>query len=462
MRIEKLSLQQIAVFEDNVIEFPPCPEKDKAEIHIFTGQNGSGKSTILYALASAFKHFGDYMKKPNAAFYMFSHEDDYTFTGYINTITDIRSLLSKRFKKEGSNLNIQLDKLGIQIIQNQNGGLHKKIEDKQKFFGEGYGQFEAITERKESVSNKIEFKFAAFSYSSYRLVKSESITFISQDKINPAYTALDFFKEENTEYSLNQWIANNISKRDIAFQQKNETAARRYQQNLQQIETVISEIIGYKITFSLQLEPLNLVIKTQDAELDFDVLPDGLRSLISWIGDLLMRMDLLKWENDLPISERKFFLFLDEIEVHLHPAWQRKVLPIVQKLFKNAQIFISTHSPFVVNSINGAWIHEIELENGKAKINAPVLSNAGYSYSHVLSEFFDIEKNFGEIVENDLAIFYTKRHEILASPNGISAHLKKDFLKIAQKLSEQSTALNTIIQMEIRQINRLKATDFVI
>ena len=50
MRIEKLSLQQIAVFEDSLIEFPPCPEKDKAEIHIFTGPNGSGKSTILQSL----------------------------------------------------------------------------------------------------------------------------------------------------------------------------------------------------------------------------------------------------------------------------------------------------------------------------------------------------------------------------------------------------------------------------
>ncbi|MBK7937436.1 MAG: ATP-binding protein [Lewinellaceae bacterium] len=52
-----------------------------------------------------------------------------------------------------------------------------------------------------------------------------------------------------------------------------------------------------------------------------------------------------KWENDTPVFERNFILFLDEIEVHLHPAWQRKILPAVQKLFPNAQIFISTHSP---------------------------------------------------------------------------------------------------------------------
>ncbi len=82
-----------------------------------------------------------------------------------------------------------------------------------------------------------------------------------------------------------------------------------------------------------------------------------------------MRIDSLKWEDDSPIFEKNLILFLDEIEVHLHPAWQRKVLPVVQKLFKNSQIFVSTHSPFVVNSVDDAWVYKLKLEeNGKAKV----------------------------------------------------------------------------------------------
>ena len=68
-----------------------------------------------------------------------------------------------------------------------------------------------------------------------------------------------------------------------------------------------------------------------------------------------------------PIIEKNLILFLDEIEVHLHPAWQRKVLPVVQKLFKNSQIFISTHSPFVVNSVDDAWVYKLEVEEWKGK-----------------------------------------------------------------------------------------------
>lgn len=54
MRITNLSLKNIGVFKDKKIEFQPCPQKNKAEIHIFTN-NGSGKSTILKGVAAAFE-----------------------------------------------------------------------------------------------------------------------------------------------------------------------------------------------------------------------------------------------------------------------------------------------------------------------------------------------------------------------------------------------------------------------
>ncbi len=54
MKIRKLQLKNIGVFDDETIKFQPCRAKDKAEIHIFTGQNGSGKTTILTTLAGVF------------------------------------------------------------------------------------------------------------------------------------------------------------------------------------------------------------------------------------------------------------------------------------------------------------------------------------------------------------------------------------------------------------------------
>jgi DNA repair exonuclease SbcCD ATPase subunit len=52
MKIRKLQLKNIGVFDNETIKFQPCPAKVKAEIHIFTGQNGSGKSTLLILKSS--------------------------------------------------------------------------------------------------------------------------------------------------------------------------------------------------------------------------------------------------------------------------------------------------------------------------------------------------------------------------------------------------------------------------
>jgi len=54
MRISQIKLKQIGAYEDLSIDFKINKDPQKAEIHIFSGVNGSGKSTILYALAAGF------------------------------------------------------------------------------------------------------------------------------------------------------------------------------------------------------------------------------------------------------------------------------------------------------------------------------------------------------------------------------------------------------------------------
>jgi hypothetical protein len=48
------------------------------------------------------------------------------------------------------------------------------------------------------------------------------------------------------------------------------------------------------------------------------------------VTDLVMRLEQLPWKNDLPVHERSFLLLLDEIDIHLHPGWQRQIIPCVE------------------------------------------------------------------------------------------------------------------------------------
>lgn len=62
-------------------------------------------------------------------------------------------------------------------------------------------------------------------------------------------------------------------------------------------------------------------------------------------------------------------VLIDEIELHLHIAWQKKVLPFLVRAFPNLQFIVATHSPFVVSSIESAVIYDLEKYHGRKFIS---------------------------------------------------------------------------------------------
>ncbi len=427
MKIRKLQLKNIGVFDDETIEFQPCSAKDKAEIHIFTGQNGSGKSTILMALANTF----DGRPNPN------------------NLIFELK----KRIKKIGGAVLVE--------IKFDNESLYRFTNDELLTASTNNNLLSIYQRQVYSYNETDRLSFAAFVFSGNRQIKGDNIQALNEPTtFNPLYQSLDFVKDYNQENQLtiNQLIANNISKSAIE-KGRNEEKSKKFANVIKSIEQAISEITGWKVEFDLETEPTNLITKVNGKELDFDVLPDGLRSLISWIADLLGRVDLLKWQDDMPIFEKNLILLLDEIEVHLHPAWQRRVLPVVQKLFKNSQIFVSTHSPFVVNSVDDAWVYKLELENGKATASEPIKSENSYSISQVLRDIFDIDEKFGKEVQDKLDNFEMLRDKIIG--NGANVKDEKELLKLAKSLAnEPSDELKQIVLDELRQLSKIKGKDY--
>lgn len=449
MKIRKLQLKNIGVFDDEEIEFKECPAKDKAEIHILTGENGTGKTTILYSLASIFnKYF----------FRDFEPSDDYP-TGFVWR-NDINSF-SKRFRNIGENPPYPSSLLVVNYSHLQNNdGLETVVfaVDESKNITPYDINGDLSTYRTFINNYKGErINFAAFAYSGYRRIKDEPIEIGKEIEGNPLAQTLDFVKDENTKFTVNQWLGQNLLNSSLAQTKKKLDEAEQFHKKVQALEKVINDIIQKEtkeneIRFEMQ-SATKLVLIKNEQELDFDVLPDGLKSLISWIGDLLMRLDSLKWENDTPIFDREIILFLDEIEVHLHPAWQRKVLPIVQKLFKNAQIFVSTHSPFVVNSVDDAWVYELEVKDGKAKVREVTQSNTAFSIQTVLRDVFGIDEKFGEGTQQKLIGFLDKSRNIQQN-NGKSEINKDEFLNLAVDLAEKSAEFQSIVFVELAKITQ--------
>lgn len=452
MKIRSLTLKHIGVFEDETIVFPEKKEKDKAEIHILTGQNGTGKTTILQALASKMLEIKPFVE----------------FKPLISS--DFKNNFKKRWNHEncqGEHGKVVFDN-GEELIFSTITFLPPYTLYDDTDFGK------TVSERQQKVyqatlkeyANSYVCHFVAFAYSSYRFIEhEENVETKDKPQYNPLEKALEFDKSfTQNDYTLNQWLAVNSSKRALARESGDIKGVERFDKNIKNIELIIQEITGKSIKFETVYDTnIKIVANVEGKKLDFDLLPDGLRSLISWIGDLLMRMDALKWENDLPVFEREFILFLDEIEVHLHPSWQRKVLPVVQKLFKNAQIFITTHSPFIVNSIDGAYIYELKLNaDGKCKVELPIgISDTAKSIDEVLNEVYDIEPTqmYGEPRTIEIEDF---QKEVEKAYKKAADFNKKEFLSKAKKLAFRSIELRNNVQFELRQLSKSLAEDFSI
>ncbi|MCR9159457.1 MAG: AAA family ATPase [bacterium] len=95
-----------------------------------------------------------------------------------------------------------------------------------------------------------------------------------------------------------------------------------------------------------------LVFDKAGQVLSADMLSDGERSLIVLAMTISRRLALLQYGFDAPMKARVATVVIDEIELHLHPKWQRSVLPRLLSAFPSCQFVVTTHSPQVVGSVD--------------------------------------------------------------------------------------------------------------
>ena len=103
-------------------------------------------------------------------------------------------------------------------------------------------------------------------------------------------------------------------------------------------------------------------------------------------------------------------LLIDEIETHMHPKWQKKILGIIRRFFPNLQIILTTHSPFVVASIDGARIYTCVSRTGYSEV-----CDETERYAHMPVEEVLMSDAFGEVhpFNDEIAGLMHKRKKLI-------------------------------------------------
>ena len=124
----------------------------------------------------------------------------------------------------------------------------------------------------------------------------------------------------------------------------------------------------------LQLHPApppRFSVKKENDRFYLDQLSDGERGLIALVFDLVRRLAIANPGSENPVAEGSAVVMIDEVELHLHPKWQRDVLSRLSTVFPNCQFIVSTHSPMVLGEAEARCIRFLEWENSKVVATVP-------------------------------------------------------------------------------------------
>ena len=116
------------------------------------------------------------------------------------------------------------------------------------------------------------------------------------------------------------------------------------------ISLALATFLGGFQNLRVQEEPLRLLVDKAGVTLDLSQLSDGERSFLAMICDLGRRLALANPLLDNPLHGVGVVL-IDELELHLHPKWQRGVSEKLRETFPNIQFITTTHSPFVIQAL---------------------------------------------------------------------------------------------------------------
>jgi hypothetical protein len=182
-----------------------------------------------------------------------------------------------------------------------------------------------------------------------------------------------------------------------------------------------------------------------------------MRSTLAWLTDLLVRLHRVPWERqDISPLEQDFWLILDEIDESLHPTMQMRILPALRRLFPNARMYVTTHSPFVVASAGEGYvftIHPDARHRVSGKIEARKLT-PGQSLEWVVEEIFGAETGFIDPWTRDTLREHRADIARLRRKEAFNDEDWRKFLDRRARLMELNEQVQTVVAMQEVPVQR--------
>ncbi|MCB2262407.1 MAG: AAA family ATPase [Candidatus Thiosymbion ectosymbiont of Robbea hypermnestra] len=111
-----------------------------------------------------------------------------------------------------------------------------------------------------------------------------------------------------------------------------------------------------------------VVVEMEDATQPFSNLSDGQRGMAALVGDLAQRVARLNPQyGGEVLQQTSGVVLIDELDLHLHPRWQRRIIEDLRRTFPKIQFICTTHSPFLIQSLRSG--EELLMLDGQPTAN---------------------------------------------------------------------------------------------
>ena len=201
----------------------------------------------------------------------------------------------------------------------------------------------------------------------------------------------------------------------------------------------------------IELNPLRFVVSQKSEEgqaekLSLNQLSGGYRIVLALAADLARRMAQGNPHLNDPLQSEAIVL-IDEIELHLHPAWQQRILSDLMRTFPNAQFIVSTHSPQVLTTVEPKHIIvELYRDGDNIVAGAPKGATYGAEAGDVLAAVMHVSER---PLDNKFTEALDQYRRLVSEGQGETTEALK-LRRTLEKLSPRDYAL-TSADLEIKQ-----------
>jgi predicted ATP-binding protein involved in virulence len=302
-KLTKLKLENIGGFKEFDLNF-------HEKLTVLIGKNGTGKTTILRSIALLFDMALDtlleFVNKPSSERILFAKSND--------------SHISLDLCIDGKTLSLKSGNIGAGSFYSLLQDLHNSQQHLPLFIY--YPAYNAPVGDIEFSDLKLENNI----FAAYISACQEGV--------------FDF----NRFFAWFKWQEN--IKREVGFNKKYESVRKAIYKVISDEQNTFDNL---HVTW--QKNPNgDLCIEKNGTLLNINQLSAGEKMLMILVADLARRLIIANPTSDNPLQQDGVVL-IDEIDLHLHPSWQRAIVPNLMKIFSNCQFIVTTHSPQIISHV---------------------------------------------------------------------------------------------------------------